>query len=181
MAVFLVIGGATSYAYAIGGICGFVENRDRATKEFHVAVDQMNLFMADNGISRELKLQTRAFFQRARPVIRAQFYTETLRTCSPQLRAKIVLQLHTHWFEKLTFFNTGPEAEQKAAEEAWAKRRAEIVARDEERRRGPVRVQLERQIRKPAAPEPEFKPQRLTAAQRMDRAWRKRRYLTVAS
>ena len=72
--------------------------------------------------------------------------------------------------------------EQKDAEAAWAKRRAEIVARDEERRRGSVRVQLERQIRKPAAPEREmFKPQRLTAAQRMDRAWRRRRYLTVAS
>jgi hypothetical protein len=38
MAVLLVIGGATSYAYAIGGICGFVEKRDKATKEFHVAV-----------------------------------------------------------------------------------------------------------------------------------------------
>ena len=57
---------------------------------------------------------------------------------------------------------------------------AAIIARDQERRRGPVRVQLERQIRKPAAPEPEFKPRRLTTAERMDRAWRKRRYLTVA-
>ena len=74
------------------------------------------------------------------------------------------------------------QAEQKAAEESWEKRRAAIVARDEERRRGPVRVQLERQIRKPAAPEREtFKPQRLTAAQRMDRAWRRRRYLAVPS
>ena len=72
--------------------------------------------------------------------------------------------------------------QEKAAEDEWAKRRAAIVARDEERRRGPVRVQLERQIRKPAAPEREtFKPQRLTAAQRMDRAWRRRRYLAVPS
>ncbi|ABB34230.1 hypothetical protein [Synechococcus sp. CC9605] len=32
--------------------------------------------------------------------------------------------------------------QEKAAEDEWAKRRAAIVARDEERRRGPVRVQL---------------------------------------
>ena len=71
--------------------------------------------------------------------------------------------------------------QEKAAQDEWEKRRAAIIARDQERRRGPVRVQLERQIRKPAAPEPEFKPRRLTTAERMDRAWRKRRYLTVAS
>jgi hypothetical protein len=112
MAVFLVIGGATSYAYAIGGICGFVENRDRATKEFHVAVDNMNLFMSDHAIPRELRVQTRAFFQRARPVLRSQFYNETLSTCSPDLRAKIVLQMHSHWFDKLAFFKAGPIKEQ---------------------------------------------------------------------
>ena len=70
--------------------------------------------------------------------------------------------------------------EQKDAEAEWAKRRAAIVARDEERRRGSVRQQLERQIRKPAAPErATFKPQRLTAAQRMERAYRRRRYLVA--
>lgn len=70
--------------------------------------------------------------------------------------------------------------QEKAAERSWEQRRAAIVARDEERRRGSARVQLERQIRKPAAPErPAPKPRPLTAAQRMDRAWRRRRYLVV--
>ena len=35
---------------------------------------------------------------------------------------------------------------------AWEERKAEIICRDQERRGGPVRQQLERQMAKPAAP-----------------------------
>ena len=60
--------------------------------------------------------------------------------------------------------------EQKDAEAAWAKRRAQIVARDEERRRGPVRQHLERQMTKPPAPEPPT-PKKESMEDRMRKAW----------
>ena len=40
-----------------------------------------------------------------------------------------------------------------------------------------IRRRLERTLRKPAAPTP--RPRRLTAAQRMDRSWRRRKYLVA--
>ena len=72
------------------------------------------------------------------------------------------------------------KAEKERVEE-WNARKAAIIKRDEERRRGPAVVRLEKALKQSPAPEPEFKPRRLTAAERMDRAWRRRRYLTVAS
>ena len=65
---------------------------------------------------------------------------------------------------------TRARQEQKDAEAAWAKRREQIVARDEARRRGPVRQHLERQMIKPPAPEPPT-PKKESMEDRMRKAW----------
>jgi hypothetical protein len=74
-AVVMIVCGATSYAYAIGGICNFVDSRNKAMKAFHTTVDTMNMFLADHHVAKPLRIKTREFFQRAKPVIRAQVHT----------------------------------------------------------------------------------------------------------
>ena len=51
---------------------------------------------------------------------------------------------------------------------AWEERKAAIIKRDQERRGGPVRQQLERQMAKPAAP---VKEKRESLQDRMRKAW----------
>ena len=65
---------------------------------------------------------------------------------------------------------TRARQKQNDAEAAWAKRKAQIVARDEARRRGPVRQHLERQMIKPPAPEPPT-PKKESMEDRMRKAW----------
>lgn len=67
----------------------------------------------------------------------------------------------------------------KERERQWAVKRQQLIERDEQRRRGPVVMRLEKALKQPAAAE--FKPRRLSPAERMDRSWRRRRYLSVAS
>ena len=65
--------------------------------------------------------------------------------------------------------------QRRQAAAAWEERKRLMIRRDEQRRAGSreTRARMERCHQKPSAPEP----RRLTTAQRMDRAWRRRRYL----
>ena len=69
-------------------------------------------------------------------------------------------------------------------EQLWVRllRERDIHDRAKAQREAPdprelIRCRLERTLQKPAAPTP--RPRRLTAAQRMDRSWRRRKYLAV--
>lgn len=103
--------GAACYAYALGGVCDYISNRDLATQEYHQKVDNMNSFLRSENIPSKLKYRARDFFRHAKSVIRSRYYTSTLKMMSPHLKGDIVAQMHHGWFNSVRFLQHSPDSE----------------------------------------------------------------------
>ncbi len=58
--------GASVYAYVIGNICGIVASMDEATAEFHQNMNQLNEYMEEYKLPKDLRYRLREYFHHVR-------------------------------------------------------------------------------------------------------------------
>lgn len=111
LCIFAMLLGGSIYAYVIGAVCGIVSSMDEATTAYHKTMDELNIFMVENKLPKELRVRLREYFQHCRQLQRAQHYQDLLVHMSPMLRGEVAVFCNREWVLKVPFFNGAPEEE----------------------------------------------------------------------
>ena len=85
---FLLLMGAFLWAYIIGNACGIVSTLDVDNIEHRQRMDQLNIFMEDQGFPMDLRVKLRQFFHESKLMAKEDAYTSLLDRMSPQLEAE---------------------------------------------------------------------------------------------
>lgn len=78
--------GATVWAYVIGSACGIIATIDPAMIEHRQTMDELNIFVKDQGMPLDLTVKLRSYFRNTLPLVRARRYEHLLLEMSTQLR-----------------------------------------------------------------------------------------------
>ena len=80
--------GASLYAYIVGVASGIVASMNKEKMYFQETMDELNDFMEDQGLSNELTVRLREFFNHSREMEKLRVYNNLLSRMSPGLEGK---------------------------------------------------------------------------------------------
>lgn len=113
LTVLMIIGGGM-YAYIVGAVCGIVASMDMLKIEFRQAVDELNMFMKEKKIPKELRVKLRQFFHYTEGQRRLRHYHTLLEDMSPALRGDVSRIINKDWVHKVPFIEVAPIEEREA-------------------------------------------------------------------
>ena len=96
--------GSAMYAYIVGNICGVIATMDQASTEFHATMDDLNLYMNENNLPRDLRIRLREYFMYCRHQQRQKYYQGLLTKMSPALRGEVTVFINRAWIDQVPFF-----------------------------------------------------------------------------
>jgi hypothetical protein len=97
--------GSATYAYVVGNICGLIATMDQATTEFNASMDDLNLYMEENFVPRELRIRLREYFMYAKGIGRQMYYAKLYDKMSPALRGELAYFINQHWISNVPFLS----------------------------------------------------------------------------
>eukprot|EP00937_MAST-01D_sp_MAST-1D-sp2_P004838 g4838.t1 len=109
--VLLFLCGGALWAYVVGAVCAIVASLDKATNEFHLTMDELNIFMKDETLPMEMRVRLRRFFRYSRSMQRRVYQRKLLMAMSPLLRGQVAAHAHQAWVSAVPFFGQSPPAE----------------------------------------------------------------------
>merc|ERR1711998_158926 len=102
MATFIMLIGASFWAYIIGSACGIIATLNVEAIGHRQTMDQLNYMMADRHIPQDLRERLRTFFRQTRQITRVESYKELIRRMSPTLKGEVAVEdcrwIHTLWY-----------------------------------------------------------------------------------
>lgn len=105
ISVFAMCIGSATYAYVVGNICGLIATMDQATTEFNASMDDLNLYMEENFVPRELRIRLREYFMYAKGIGRQLYYAKLYDKMSPALRGELAYFINQHWISNVPFLS----------------------------------------------------------------------------
>jgi potassium voltage-gated channel Eag-related subfamily H protein 7 len=100
--------GASLYAYAVGGICGILSNRDPISSAFHDSLDCLHNLTAEYHLPPVFKQELNDFVWRSNFLFRENAYKDFFHMLSPGLQDFLVSYLHRDWIQKVWMFKLLP-------------------------------------------------------------------------
>ena len=101
----MLLMGSSMFAYIIGSVCGIIATLDPALIEFRQQMDELNLFVRDQGLSDELRVKLRAYFRNTIHYIRTKRYGSLLEQMSSQLRGHTAYEMCRTRMRKVPYLN----------------------------------------------------------------------------
>ena len=117
LAVFAMCIGSATYAYVVGNICGLIATMDQATTEFNASMDDLNLYMEENFVPRELRIRLREYFMYAKGIGRQMYYAKLYDKMSPALRGELAYFINQHWISNVPFLSRAGHLSGQISEE----------------------------------------------------------------
>jgi potassium voltage-gated channel Eag-related subfamily H protein 7 len=103
--------GASLYAYAVGGICGILSNRDPISSAFHDSLECLQSLTREYHLPLSFKRELNDFVWRSNFLFRERSYRDFYHLLSPGLRDFLVSYLHRDWIQKVALFQKLPSAQ----------------------------------------------------------------------
>lgn len=102
--VALQLVGASLYAYIVGVASGIVASMNKEKMYFQETMDELNDFMEDQGLSNELTVRLREFFNHSREMEKLRVYNNLLSRMSPGLRGEVAVLAYGKMLEEVPYF-----------------------------------------------------------------------------
>jgi len=83
--------GASLYAYIVGVASGIVASMNKQRMQFQETMDELNEFMEDKELDRDLTIRLREYFQHLQSVDKMRLYSSLLERMSPGLRGEVAM------------------------------------------------------------------------------------------
>jgi len=103
--IYMIISGMI-WTYVIGTAAGIAATLDPNGVLFHTTMDQLNEFMRERTLPKDMRLRLREYFQFARQVHQVTDDTELLAKMSPMLQGTVALASNKRWLDRVWFFKT---------------------------------------------------------------------------
>jgi|EP00966_Prymnesium_polylepis_P088324 hypothetical protein len=101
--VYMIVSG-TIWTYIIGTAAGIAATLDPNGVLFHTTMDQLNEFMRERSLPKDMRLRLREYFQFARQVHQVSDDSELLRKMSPLLQGTVALASNKRWLDRVWYF-----------------------------------------------------------------------------
>ena len=92
------------WTYAIGSVAAIATTLNPHRIMYENTMDQLNYFMRDRSLSRQMRITLREFFQAARRVHQLNGDAELLSKMSPLLQGSVALAANKQWIDQIWFF-----------------------------------------------------------------------------
>jgi len=109
----MMVGGA-AYAYIVGSVCGLVASMGEVTAKLHQKIDDLNVFMEERNLPRDLRIKLREYFHYTAKQYRNQHYRQLLLEMSPEMRGDVYRRVNSKWVFALPFIHCASPFERKA-------------------------------------------------------------------
>jgi len=103
--VFIQLIGASLYAYIVGVASGIVASMNKEKMHFQETMDELNDFMEDQGLSSDLTVRLREFFNHSREMEKLRVYNNLLSRMSPGLRGEVAMLAYGKVLEAVPYFH----------------------------------------------------------------------------
>lgn len=103
--VFVMLAGATFYAYAVGNMCSIIQSMDQLRTEFHRECDDFANFLDNKHFPEADKLRLKKFVHFTWAKKKAQHHRSLLHNLSKQLQREIAFELSHEWVERIPFLS----------------------------------------------------------------------------
>lgn len=107
--IFAMLIGASVYAYVVGSICSIIASMNMRETEFQELMDQLNTFIGEAKIEKNLALRMRAFFRYRRHTTSFKSWHALLQMMSPSMRGEVAIQLNKGWMAGIEFLEGIPQ------------------------------------------------------------------------
>lgn len=104
--VFMQLIGASLYAYIVGVASGIVASMNKEKMHFQETMDELNDFMEDQGLSTDLTVRLREFFNHSREMEKLRVYNNLLSRMSPGLRGEVAILAYGKMLGEVPYFET---------------------------------------------------------------------------
>jgi hypothetical protein len=124
---------AGGWAYIIGQAAGMVATLNPNAVLFHTTMDQLNYFMSERNLPKEMRMMLREFFQNARRVHQGHTEAELIGKMSPLLQGAVAVRANRAWLAQIWFLrdlNSTREEREFIAELAMRLRVAAFVSNE---------------------------------------------------
>jgi len=102
--VLIQLVGASLYAYIVGVASGIVASMNKEKMHFQETMDELNDFMEDQGLSDDLTVRLREFFNHSRGMEKLRVYNNLLSRMSPGLRGEVAMLAYGKMLEAVPYF-----------------------------------------------------------------------------
>lgn len=102
--IFIQLVGASLYAYIVGVASGIVASMNKEKMQFQETMDELNDFMEDQGLSDELTIRLREFFNHSREMEKLKVYNNLLSRMSPGLRGEVAMLAYGKMIRSVSYF-----------------------------------------------------------------------------
>ena len=109
----MAVGGAL-YAYVVGGICGIITTLDPIKLEFQNVVDDLNGFMHEHKLPRDLQVRLRTFFFESQQLMRDKAHANTVRMLPPSLCNEVMALTSVQLLNRIELFRLCAAEERQA-------------------------------------------------------------------
>lgn len=94
---------AGSWCFVIGTAAGIATTLDPGNVAYKVTMDQLNHFMRERELPREMRMMLRSYFEAARQVHRSDAHSALLAQMSPLLQGSVAWKANKPWLDKVWF------------------------------------------------------------------------------
>jgi hypothetical protein len=98
------------WTYIIGTAAGIASTLNPNKVLFHTTMDQLNYFMRERELSRSMRRELRAYFERARTVREVNDDANLLQAMSPLLRGTVAYAANRHWIARIWYLSSMPKS-----------------------------------------------------------------------
>eukprot|EP00899_Mesostigma_viride_P003418 jgi/Mesvir1/13077/Mv06063-RA.1 len=109
-AILFMLSGASVYAYIVGSVCGVISALNAKSNEYHQVMDDLNVFMRDHNLSRDLQQRLREFLKYRKLSDKLHSWQGLLSLISPSLKAEVAEQMYAKVLRRLDVFGDAPLA-----------------------------------------------------------------------
>ena len=100
---FLMLFGGMIWGAVIATFCGVIANLDPAGTEFRKTMDDLNTFMALQGLPKDMRIELRQYFHQTKHLQIARANKALIENMSPMLQGQVVWKINERWLRHVWF------------------------------------------------------------------------------
>jgi len=105
----LMLFGGMIWGSVIATFCGVIANLDPQGTEFRKTMDDLNTFMASQGIPREMRISLREYFHQTKHLQVARANRQLIENMSPMLQGQVVWKINETWLKHVWFLRAAED------------------------------------------------------------------------
>lgn len=110
VSILFILYGGISWAYIIGNVCSIVTTMDVHGITFRQRMDELNFFLQDRNIPRDLRERCRMYFYQSKTQQRVASYAQLEKLMSFGLRAEVAAASNAHWLQQVWYLRDSSHA-----------------------------------------------------------------------